>query len=116
MLVCTTLLLVAPDGALVWVIGAGWANGTLFTLAMTLPLDVADSPGAVGGLAGMMLGVGYIGIALAPITLGAIRDATGSFEPVLGVIAATSLALLVVAWACSPARLRRGLAREARAV
>jgi CP family cyanate transporter-like MFS transporter len=116
MLVCTTLLLVAPDGALVWVIGAGWANGTLFTLAMTLPLDVADSPGAVGGLAGMMLGVGYIGIALAPITLGAIRDATGSFEPVLGVIAATSLALLVVAWACSPARLRRGLTREARAV
>ena len=92
------------------------ANGTLFTLAMTLPLDVADSPGAVGGIAGMMLGVGYVGIAVAPITLGAIRDATGGFEAVLGVIAGTSAVLLVVACACSPERLRRGLTRTARAV
>ena len=84
MLVSTTLLLVAPGGALVWVIAAGWANGTLFTLAMTLPLDVADTPGAVGGIAGMMLGVGYVGIAVAPIALGAISDATGGFEPCCG--------------------------------
>jgi CP family cyanate transporter-like MFS transporter len=116
MVVATTLLVVAPDGALVWVTAAGVANGTLFTLAMTLPLDVADSPGAVGGIAGMMLGVGYVGIALAPITLGAIRDATGGFEAVLGVIAGTSVALLVVACACSPERLRRGLTRAVRAV
>jgi CP family cyanate transporter-like MFS transporter len=111
MVVSTTLLVVAPGGALVWVIGAGLANGTLFTLAMTLPLDVADSPGAVGGIAGMMLGVGYVGIAIAPIALGAIRDATGGFEAVLIVIAGTSAALLVVALACSPERLRRGLTR-----
>ncbi len=116
MVVSTTLLLVAPDGALVWVIAAGWANGTLFTLAMTLPLDVADTPGAVGGIAGMMLGVGYVGIAIAPIALGAIRDATGSFDAVLAVVAGTSAVLLVLACACSPARLRRGLTREARAV
>ena len=109
MVVATTLLLVAPGGALLWVLLAGWANGTLFTLAMTLPLDVADSPGAVGGTAGMMLGVGYAGIALAPIVLGAIRDATGGFEAVLAVVVATSVALLLVASACSPARLRRGL-------
>ncbi len=116
MVVATTLLVVAPGGALVWVIAAGLANGTLFTLAMTLPLDVADSPGAVGGIAGMMLGVGYVGIAVAPITLGAIRDATGGFGAVLAVIAGTSAVLLVVACACSPERLRRGLTRTARAV
>ena len=116
MLVSTTLLLVAPDGALVWVIGAGWANGTLFTLAMTLPLDVADTPGTVGGIAGMMLGVGYVGIAIAPIALGAIRDTTGGFEAVLAVVAATSAVLLLVTFACSPARLRRGLTRAPRAV
>ena len=80
---------------------------------MTLPLDVADTPGAVGGIAGMMLGVGYVGIALAPITLGAIRDATGGFDAVLGVVVATSVALLLVAAACSPARLRRGLRARA---
>ena len=113
MVLATTLLLVAPGGALAWVLLAGWANGTLFTLAMTLPLDVADTPGTVGGLAGMMLGVGYAGIALAPITLGAIRDATGGFDAVLGVVVATSVALLLVAAACSPARLRRGLRARA---
>jgi CP family cyanate transporter-like MFS transporter len=111
MVVATTLLLVAPGGALVWVVMAGWSNGTLFTLAMTLPLDVADTPGGVGGIAGMMLGVGYVGIAIAPITLGAIRDATGSFDAVLAVIVGLSAALLLVALACSPARLRRGLTR-----
>lgn len=116
MLISTTLLLVAPDGALVWVIAAGWANGTLFTLAMTLPLDVADTPGAVGGIAGMMLGAGYVGIAIAPIALGAIRDATGGFDAVLAVVAGTAAVLLLVACACSPDRLRRGLTREARAV
>jgi CP family cyanate transporter-like MFS transporter len=113
MLVATALLLVAPGGALVWVVAAGWANGTLFTLAMTLPLDVADTPGAVGGVAAMMLGIGYAGIALAPITLGAIRDATGGFDAVLGVVTATSATLLLVASACSPARLRRGLRARA---
>ncbi len=116
MLVATTLLLVAPGGALVWVIGAGLANGTLFTLAMTLPLDVADTPGAVGGVAGMMLGVGYVGIAIAPITLGAVRDATGGFDAVLAIVALTSAALLAVTCACSPDRLHRGLTRRARAV
>ena len=102
-------------GALVWVVAAGLANGTLFTLAMTLPLDVADSPGAVGGIAGMMLGVGYVGIASHRS-----RWARSATRPAGSGRAGRDrrhvAALLVVACACSPERLRRGLTRTARAV
>ena len=109
MLASTALLLTAPAGAYVWAISAGFANGILFTLAMTLPLDVARTPGGVGGIAGMMLGVGYVGIAIAPISLGAVRDASGGFGAVLGSVVAAAGLLLAVTFACSPARLRRGV-------
>ena len=64
----------------------------------------------------MMLGVGYVGIAVAPIALGAVRDATGGFEVVLVIVSVTSAVLLAVASACSPERLRRGLTNRATAL
>ena len=54
---------------------------------MTLPLDFEDRPERVGALVAMMLGVGYTIAAAAPFLLGAIRDATGSFDAVLWVVA-----------------------------
>ena len=76
---------------------------------MTLPLDAADRPEQVAGVVGMMLGIGYCTGALAPLALGALRDATGSFDAGLWLIAATAIAVLVVCVSCSPARLARGV-------
>jgi CP family cyanate transporter-like MFS transporter len=78
----------------------------MFPLVMTLPLDAEERPDRVGALAGMMLGFGYALSALAPLLLGAVRDATGSFEAVLWFIAVFGAVFLVAAAPLSPARLR----------
>jgi cyanate permease len=57
----------------------------------------------------MMLGIGYCAGALAPLVLGALRDATGSFHAGLWLIAASALGVLATCVACSPARLKRGV-------
>src|SRR5256714_949646 len=68
-----------PRGAWVWTTIAGLCTGTLFPLVMTLPVDIGKRPADVGAVAGLMLGVGYTIGAIAPIVLGAARDATGSY-------------------------------------
>ena len=76
---------------------------------MTLPLDAADRPEQVAGLVGMMLGIGYTAGALAPVLMGVLRDATGSFDASLWMIAAAAVGVLIVCAACTPARLARGV-------
>ena len=49
------LLIVAPEQAEIWMLVGGLANGAMFTLAMSLPLEVADSALDVGAAAAMML-------------------------------------------------------------
>jgi CP family cyanate transporter-like MFS transporter len=95
-----------PGAGFAWAVVAGIAIGTLFPLVMTLPLDVAHSPADVGAIAGLMLGAGYTLAAVAPLGLGAVRDASGSFTTVLWIIAGCSLALLAAVATLSPERLR----------
>ncbi len=95
-----------PDAAWLWVVVGGLGVGSMFPLVMTLPLDAEERPDRVGALAGMMLGFGYAFSAVAPLVLGAVRDATGSFEAVLWVIAAFGAIFVVAAAPLSPARLR----------
>jgi CP family cyanate transporter-like MFS transporter len=76
-------LIVLPSVAYGWALLAGVSQGGLFALVMTLPLDVEDDRGRIGGLVGMMLGLGYTIAAASPLVLGAVRDATGSFDAVL---------------------------------
>lgn len=77
-----------PGGAYAWAVVAGLGIGIMFPLVLTLPLDAEESPERVGALTGMMLGVGYSLSAVAPLVLGAVRDATGSFDAVLWLIVA----------------------------
>ena len=67
---------------------------------MTLPLDFERTPERVGALVAMMLGLGYTIGATAPFVLGAVRDATGSFDAVLwlaaGFLAAQFFVLLAL--------------------
>jgi cyanate permease len=73
----------------------------MFSLVLTLPLDIEHDARRVGALIGMMLGFGYVIGATSPLVLGVVRDATGSFTGSLWLIVGFSAALLV-AVACVP--------------
>ncbi|HZG34215.1 MAG TPA: MFS transporter [Gaiellaceae bacterium] len=103
-------LVLAPGGAYVWSGVVGFANGAMFPLVLTLPLDVEDRPARVGALVGMMLGVGYVLAALSPFALGAIRDATGSFTGALWVVVAVGALWLIAVLPLSRRRLGLGSA------
>ena len=109
MVAATALLALAPGGAGAWIIVAGLANGAMFTLTMSLPLDVADRPVDVGAVAGMMLFIGYILTALAPSMLGGLRDLTGDFDLVLLTFPVCAVLFVACAASLSAARLRRGV-------
>lgn len=109
MVAATLLLALAPSGAVVWILFAGFANGAMFTLTMSLPLDVADHPIDVGAVAGMMLFIGYLFTAAAPFLLGALRDATGNFDLVLLVFPLAAVLFLACVSTLSAARLQRGV-------
>ncbi|MGL6277951.1 MAG: CynX/NimT family MFS transporter, partial [Gaiella sp.] len=99
-LVSAVGLVAVPALAFAWALLAGVAQGSCFALVMTLPLDLERRPERVGALIAMMLGFGYTLAALAPLTLGAIRDATGSFSAVLwacaGFLAVLALAAIAL--------------------
>ena len=86
------VLVAVPSLAYAGALIAGIAQGGLFALVMTLPLDFERTPEKVGALVAMMLGFGYTIAAASPFLLGAIRDATGSFDAVLWVAASFLMA------------------------
>lgn len=104
----------APGAGWLWVILLGWGNGTLFGMVMTLPLDVSDKPAEAGAAAAMMLGAGYSVAAILPFTLGAVRDATGSFTDALWVLAGISVLAAAACTTLTRERLRRGVGAQAR--
>jgi MFS transporter, CP family, cyanate transporter len=85
----------APGAAWLWAVVLGLGIGTLFPLVMTLPLDLSDDPSQAGAVTGMMLGFGYSITGLAPLVLGLVRDATGSFSASLWLIVGVEVCLLV---------------------
>ncbi len=97
-----------PEGGFLWAVVLGIAAGPLFTVLMTLPLDIADEPAQVGAVAGLMLGFGYGLGAFAPLLLGAVRDWTGSVTAVMWAIAAT-IAVTFLCLGLTRHRLRTGL-------
>jgi CP family cyanate transporter-like MFS transporter len=98
-----------PGGAWAWAAIAGLCTGAMFPLVMTLPVDIGRRPADVGAVAGMMLGVGYTIGAIAPLVLGAVRDATGSFTTTLWLIAGAGGVLFVLCAAMSAERIDRGV-------
>ena len=100
-LVASFGLVELPDAAWLWSVLAGVASGGMFSLVLTLPLDIEQDARRVGALVGMMLGLGYVIGAASPLVLGAVRDATGSFTSSLWLIVALSAGLLT-AVACVP--------------
>ena len=109
-IVGAVILVAVPSLAYLGGLLAGISQGGLFALVMTLPLDFERTPAKVGALVAMMLGLGYTIAATSPFILGAIRDATGSFDAVLWVAAGFLMAqffaiLALVRRHGSPARV-----------
>jgi len=103
-------LVTVPALGYAWCLLAGLGQGGMFALVMTTPLDLEDRPERVGGLVAMMLGLGYTLAATAPFVLGAVRDATGSFDGPLWVAVGCTVALLVLVWLLGRARRAAALA------
>jgi CP family cyanate transporter-like MFS transporter len=95
-----------------WTVVLGAALGVLFTTVMTLPLDAARGRGDVAAMSTLMLGAGYAIAALAPVGLGAVRDATGSFTLPLALLAVDAFVLLAVTATISTRRLEAAHARS----
>jgi CP family cyanate transporter-like MFS transporter len=85
-----------PDAAYLWATLAGLGMGVLFTVVLTLPLDLGAHPTQAGAIAGVMLSGGYTAAALAPVLLGAVRDATGSYGGVLLAVAVAAVVLVAI--------------------
>jgi CP family cyanate transporter-like MFS transporter len=85
------LIAVDPARTIAWACIAGVAFGTLFPIALTLPLDYAhDSHDALRLSAGT-LGLGYLVSSAGSTLSGGLRDLSGSFEPVFLALALIGL-------------------------
>jgi CP family cyanate transporter-like MFS transporter len=81
-----------------WIAVLGVGHGGLFTLVLTLPVLAGRDPGDAGRISAMAFFVGYGCAALAPLLVGALRDATGDFTLGFAVLGGLGLlALLPVA-------------------
>ena len=95
-----------PEAAFAWAAIAGAAIGAVFPLSLTLCLDVAREPAEAGAVAALVLLGGYALSSLSPFGLGALRDATGSFAPVLWTMFGAAVLLLACCLPLTPERLR----------
>lgn len=101
---------VVPGGAWVWAAVVGLSTGAMFPLVMTLPVDVGRRATDVASVAGLMLGVGYMIGAVAPLVLGAARDVTGTFTTTLWLIVGSATVLFTLCASMTPERIARGVA------
>ena len=105
--VCCVGFVALPAFGFVWAAAVGLALGALFALVMTLPLDAAARPADVGALTGVMLGIGYISAAIAPVAMGAVRDLVGTFNASIGLLALPAAALAVLSMQLTRDRLAK---------
>lgn len=81
--------------------------GAFFPLALTLPIDIARGPAEAASLTALMLLAGYLISSVAPVALGFLRDATGSFDAVLWALVGIALAMVPLALSLGQRRLDR---------
>jgi len=92
----------------------GLGIGAYFPLALTLPVDVASDAADAASISALMLLIGYVLAATAPVVLGVVRDATGNFDAVVWILVAIAVSMIPLALALNPGRLQRAGARSRR--
>jgi CP family cyanate transporter-like MFS transporter len=88
-------LLLMPGAFWVWCVVAGYAQGATFALGMTLVTMRSASVAQVRGVSAMTQTVGYSIGALAPVAVGALYAATGTWTAALGLLLAMSAVIVV---------------------
>jgi CP family cyanate transporter-like MFS transporter len=96
-------VLVVPD-TLPWLAAtvAGLGLGGGFSLALVLVVDYSANPGASSRVVAMVFLVGYTVAAVAPVAVGALRDATGGFSVPFGLLAAMAVLQAVIGTRLGP--------------
>jgi len=92
------LMAAVPQGAWAWAIVAGLAFGVMTPMILVIPVDFGADALAVGGSVAVILGFGYLAGSAGPFVMGMIRDATGSFEASLALLALLAIVLAVIGW------------------
>ena len=88
----------------IWAVLLGLGTGGLFALALTLPLDDADSPQEAGALTAMMFCGGYLIAGSGPFVIGAVRDASGSYRGAFTWLMGVSAVVALLALGLGPRR------------
>lgn len=89
-----------------WAVVIGLGQGAAFALGLVLLVRYAASPTSSGRLTGMAFLVSYGVASLGPLTMGVVRDVTGTLSPVWLILAVLGVVQTLVA-----ARMRPGLAK-----
>lgn len=89
-----------------WAVIIGLGQGAAFALGLVLLVRYAGSPASSGRLTGMAFLVSYGIASMGPLTMGLVRDVTGTLSPVWLI-----LAILGVAQTLLASRMRPGLAK-----
>lgn len=85
----------------------GFGIGVFFPLVLTLPVDIAREPAEAASLTALMLLAGYLISSVAPVALGFLRDATGSFDAVLWALVGIAAFMVPLALSLGQRRLDR---------
>jgi CP family cyanate transporter-like MFS transporter len=94
-------LALAPTVApVLWIGLISSGSGGLFSLTITAPLDLHDTPVDVADMVKWILGIGFFLTAVGPVVTGAIRDLTGGFSAAMLVLTAVAALPGVLAYAC----------------
>lgn len=96
--VATAGIWLLPVAGWLWALTLGTGMGVLFPITLTLPLDLSENRTEVAGASALVLGGGYLTSAASPSLLGALRDASDSFGPVIELTFMLSCASLIVSF------------------
>ncbi len=94
--------LATPWAPWVWAVALGIGTGGLFPLALTLPVDNAADEEEAGRLTAMTFFVGYLLSALGPLTIGGLRDVTGSYLAPFVALAMLGVVMLAASFRFRP--------------
>jgi CP family cyanate transporter-like MFS transporter len=88
----------APTAASwLWIIVFSLGSGSMFPLALTLPLDLGESERTITELTAWMFGYGYILSACGPLVVGGLYELTGGFAVPMALLGALGVCSGLVA-------------------
>ncbi len=90
-----------------WAALLGLGMGGNLALALTVLTQIAPTPWAASAYTGMAFLVGYLLAAVGPVAAGALRDATGGFTAVFGVLTGLGVVTLILGVAAGPPKQAR---------